>query len=104
MLTPCHENSVGDFGRNSNDGVSTNSEVGHTFVRKQFISMDRPPLVIFMAKFQFMLPLFHVAYLMIYFFGGRPLYRELCTTVSHTYTHTYIIHTCIHTHMHSIDP
>lgn len=52
MVTPCHENSVGDFGRNTNDGVLTNSEVGHVFFRKQFISMDRPPLVIFTAKFQ----------------------------------------------------
>jgi len=30
-----------------------------------------------------MLPLFHMAYLMIYFFGVRPLYRELCITLSH---------------------
>jgi len=42
MVTPCHENSVGDFERNTNDEVLTNSEVGHAFVRKQFISMDKP--------------------------------------------------------------
>jgi len=52
MLTPCHEKSVEDFGRNTNDGVLTNSEVGQAFVRKQFISMDIPTLVIFTAKFQ----------------------------------------------------
>jgi hypothetical protein len=32
------------------DGVLTNSEVCHAFVPKQFISMDRPPLVIFTAN------------------------------------------------------
>jgi len=57
MLTPCNENSVGDFGRNTNDGTLMNSEFGHAFFRKQFISMDRAPLVIFKA------------YLMIYFFN-----------------------------------
>lgn len=34
------------------DWVLPNSEVGQAFIRKQFISMDRPPLVIFTAKFQ----------------------------------------------------
>lgn len=31
-----NENSVGDFGRNTNAGVLTNSEVGQAFVRKVY--------------------------------------------------------------------
>ena len=102
MLKPFHENSVGDFRRNTNDWVLTNSEVGQAFFRKIYFHGQASPRHFYGQISSLMLTLFHVAYLMIFIFSVCGQFIVNYILPCHMSHASYFASVCVHYNAHAL--